>query len=76
MAAAGYPAAIGVGISREVTSHNPVTLIGGMVRRGAGGEELRAGEELSRAHRGGPPHLRPSPALGRRQRFLALALKG
>ena len=46
MAAAGYPAAIGVGISREVTSHNPVTLIGGMVRRGAGGEEVRAGEEL------------------------------
>ena len=46
MAAAGWPASIGVAIERSVTIHNPVTLIGGMVRRGAGGEEVRASQEL------------------------------
>ena len=46
LAAAGYPAAIGVGISREVTSHNPVTLVGGLLRRAADGEEVRASADI------------------------------
>lgn len=46
LAAAGYPAALGVGISREVTAHNPVVLAGGLLRRAADGAELPATPEI------------------------------
>jgi hypothetical protein len=46
LAAAGYPASIGVGINRDTTIHNPVTLIGNLLRRGADGEEIPATDEI------------------------------
>ncbi len=46
LSAAGVPASIGVGINRDTTIHNPVTLIGGLLRRTSDGEEIRASEEI------------------------------
>lgn len=46
LSAAGTPASIGVGINRDTTIHNPVTLIGGLLRRASDGEEIRATDEI------------------------------
>lgn len=45
LAAAGTPAAIGVAINRDTSIHNPVTLIGGLLR-GPSGEEIPATDEI------------------------------
>ena len=45
LAAAGTPAAIGVAINRDTSIHNPVTLIGGLLRRPSG-EEIPATDEI------------------------------
>ena len=46
LAAAGCPASIGVGINRDITNHNPVTLVGGRLRRTSDGEEIPATDEI------------------------------
>jgi hypothetical protein len=46
LAEAGYPAALGVGISREVTAHNPVVLAGGLLRRASDWTEVPATADI------------------------------
>ena len=45
-AAGGSAWSGGVAINRDTTIHNPVTLIGGLLRRGSGGEEFPATDEI------------------------------